>query len=601
MQTQPITIKDLKEFGHGHPQFVDRTPAYFAGRCLVDALQFLRNDPKWPARSGHLVNAHAIRLCWGCLNDLGGGRAKRIQSSVTETYERLRLGRNTEVPFYGDDFWDWANILEAMVSVVDSLKDTRRKDDLAADINEFYEHVKDHLAGGLILNKPGAEEWPGPAIPTAAYRLLKRAQEYIEDKSGFEACLNELKSKALTSIDDDGKYLGYSVRPEYYQWHLGQVVAEFHEEADLQRKALSYIKDIDELNEIRDQAYALARVVQGALAVGDKHNSEPALKKLYGCEDTTRPLGSGIVGDHPKASLNALESLWESLKEEPDELEKIAEMVDVLVAAHTRTNRIGILVAVERERNACIAQFEADGAKQSDKGGVVEINHNDYELVILTGKAIIGATFATGNLIKEHRVTRVMMVGIAGSLGRTVKHQFKGPKIGDVVIATATAEYALRTKVRKKKTNAPVPFESSVWTTLPTDLSLFARAHEAALKLGDEFTVYDGRSVEDKTIVYEGLIVTGNGIKDNPKEKRNILKERPGGLAVAEEGFPAALLSLQYGIPYLEIRGISDLAQGDKEEQQLNAEQEEHDQNLAATNAAKVALAVTKSLSKSWQ
>ena len=123
MQTQPITIKDLEE-EEKRPQFSDRTPAYFAGRCLLDALQFLRNDPKWPARSGHLVNAHAIRLCWACLNDLGGGRAKRIQSLVNETYEGLRMGRNTEIPFYGDDFWDWANILEAMVSVVDTLKDT---------------------------------------------------------------------------------------------------------------------------------------------------------------------------------------------------------------------------------------------------------------------------------------------------------------------------------------------------------------------------------------------------------------------------------------------------------------------------------------------
>lgn len=54
MQTQPITIKNLQE-EEDRPQFSDRTPACFAGRCLLDALQFLRNDPKWPARSGHLV------------------------------------------------------------------------------------------------------------------------------------------------------------------------------------------------------------------------------------------------------------------------------------------------------------------------------------------------------------------------------------------------------------------------------------------------------------------------------------------------------------------------------------------------------------------
>jgi nucleoside phosphorylase len=595
MQTQPITIKDLQEL-ESQPQFSDRTPAYFAGRCLLDALQFLRNDPKWPARSGHLVNAHAIRLCWECLTDLGGGRAKRIQSYVKETYERLRLGRNRKVPFFGDDFWDWAYILDAMVSVEGVLKDAELKKDLTADVNEFYRRVNKHPNRGLSLNKPGDQEWPGPAIPTAAHRLLRRARKHIEDTSGFQACLNDLKARAITPINN-GAYLGRKVRPEYHQWHLGQVVAEFGADAVTQRQALSHISDIDELNEIRDQAYALARVVQGALAVGDRDNSDAALEKLYEREDLSRPLGTGIVGDHPKASMNALEALWPSLREEPDEMEKIGEMVDVLVAAHRRTNRIGILVALERERNACIDQFEADGAKRKNHGDVVEINHADYDLVILTGKAVIEAAVATGNLINKHRVTRVMMVGIAGSLGQHVGRRFKGPKIGDVVIATATAEYALRTKVRKKRINAPVPFNNSVWTTLPTDLSLFARAHEAGLKIQAELAEHEGR----KTILYEGLIVTGNGIKDHAKEKQNILKERPGGLAVAEEGFPAALLSLQYGIPYLEIRGISDLAQGDKKKQGDDAKTEERDQNLAATNAAKVAVALTKSLSKSWQ
>lgn len=347
MQTQPITIKDLQD-EEKRPQFSDRTPAYFAGRCLLDALQFLRNDPKWPARSGQLVNAHAIRLCWGCLNDLGGGRANRIQSLVDETYERLRLGRNRKAPFYGDDFWDWAYILDAMVSVSDISNDAERKKDLTDDVKEFYRRVVKHPNRGLSLNKPGDKEWPGPAVPTAAHRLLRSARKYIKGTPGLKPCLNDLKTRALTPIAN-GKYLGRKVRPEYHQWHLGQVVAEFGAHSGPQHKALN-INGIDDLNEIRDQAYALARVVQGALAVNDKVLAEAALDKLYECEDLSRPLGSGIVGDHPKASLNALEALWESLRREPDELKKVAEMVDALVAAHRRTNRIGILVALERER-----------------------------------------------------------------------------------------------------------------------------------------------------------------------------------------------------------------------------------------------------------
>src|SRR6185437_13265109 len=462
MQTQPITIKDLQALGDAHMKIDQLTSEYFAGRCLLDALQFLRNDPKWPARSGHLVNAHAIRLCWGCLKDLGEDYSKRIELYVKETFERLRLGRNRAVPFYGDDFWDWAYILEAMVSVSDTFPDDRSKKNLADEVNEFYRSVNERLDCGLSLNKSGVEEWFGPATPTAAHRLLRTAKDYVEDKSGFEACLSNLKSKALEPINN-GEYLERAVRPEYHQWHLGQVVAEFGEDAKVQREALNNIKDIDSLNDIRDKAYALARVVQGALAVGDKHNSDAALAKLYECENLSRPLGSGIVGDHPKASLNTLEAIWQSLR--PADLKKIARMVDMLIAAHKRTNRIGILVALKRERDACIAQFEADGAKQTEIGDVVEINHKDYEVVILTGKAIIEAAVVTANLINEHDVTRVMMVGIAGSLGqplgrkskgqrkskgrRKFKPQpiFKGPLIGDIVIATSTAEYGLRQKV----------------------------------------------------------------------------------------------------------------------------------------------------------
>ena len=456
---------------------------------------------------------------------------------------------------------------------------------MAADINEFYRSVNANLTNGLMLNKSGASQWPGPAIPTAAYRLLTRAQEYIEDKSRFNACLSKLKRQALTPIKD-GMHLKRKVLPEYHQWHLGQVVAEFREKAKLQRRALSNIKNIDDLNEIRDQAYALSRVVQGALAVGDTDNSDPALKKLYECENLSRPLGSGIVGDHPKASLNALEAVWQSLK--PADSRKFGRWW-MLIAAHKRTNRTGILVALSRERDACVEQFTNDGAKQTKNRRIVELKHKDYEVVIVSGKANIAAAVVTGNLIKDQLVTRVLMVGIAGSLGQTDDQGKISPDKGDVVIATSTVPFEIRLTVRDTATAMPVPYGDSNWEILPTDVTLFAHAHDAS------------SSIKRKFKVHEGMIVTVNGVKDHLKEKDRILKKYPGGLAIAEEGFPAALESLDRGVPYLEIRGISDLAQGDKLKQQKVRGQEKRDQNLAATNAAKVALALTKSLSKSWQ
>jgi nucleoside phosphorylase len=583
MQAPPITLKDLivkKEF----KRFSGETPADLAGRCLLDALEFLRIDPKWSARFGPLMNAHAIRLCWCCVKKLKRDDvALRIHPLVELTYGYLLGERQNEVPFYGDDFWDWAYILEAMLTVHDGVKTEDREKALEYELAEFYRAVKDNLNDGLTLNKPG--EWFGPAIPTAAHRLLTMARRYIKNKSELAGCLAELKKQALTPIANN-KYLGRLVQPAYQHWHIGQVVAEFPQDTAPQQRELRKLDKIRKLRDRTERAYSLARVLQGAVAVKDEVTRRAALKMLYGCENQSRPLGTGIIGDQVKASLNTLEAIWPSLN--ASDFKEIKDMLDAFLAAQKRWNRVGVLVALERERDACIQQFEVDGATVSGED-VIVVDHPDYEAVIITGKALLGATHATLNLIKEHGATRTLMVGIAGSLGEDDEGgKFKGPVIGDVVIATATAGYRLREKVRETVTDAPVPFSKTTWNVLPADVTLFAHSHRAWLNLKRKLTVH------------EGLIVTGNGIKDDQNEKRKVREKWPGGLAVAEEGFASALGCLHYNIPYLEIRGISDLAQGDKQEQKSDPKKEERDQKLAAVNAAKIALALVKSLSKRW-
>jgi nucleoside phosphorylase len=583
MQTRPLTLKDL-QVKTGLKRFSDSTPAHLAGRCLLDALEFLRIDPKWSTRFGPLMNAHAMRLCWRCVKELKRKDvAVRIRHLVELTYDYLLQERHNDIPFYGDDFWDWAYILEAMVTVRKDLKTDDRDQALSDDIRAFYIAVQDHLKDGLTLNKPG--EWFGPAVPTAAHRLLTLAGDYIEDKAQLKRYLIQLRRQALIPIANN-KYLEHKVQPSYHHWHLGQVIAEFKVPKATRLQALGKLDKITKLTDKVERAYALARVLQGAIAVNDAKTRQYALKMLYLCENHSRPLGAGIVADQVKASLNTLEAIWPSLK--ADDFKEIKSMLDALLAAQRGSNRTGILVALERERDACIEQFRADLAKISGED-VVSVKHPDYEAVILTGKALIGATHATLNLIKEQGVSRTLMVGIAGSLGQNDRQgKFQGPVIGDVVIATATGGYRLREKVRETVTDAPVPFEKSTWEVLPADVTFFAHAHRASLDLKRKFKVH------------EGLIVTGNGIKDHPKEKKKVRAKWPGGLAVAEEGFASALGCLHYDIPYLEIRGISDLAQGDKAKQKSTPGQEERDQKRAAANASKIALALVKSLSKSW-
>jgi nucleoside phosphorylase len=124
---------------------------------------------------------------------------------------------------------------------------------------------------------------------------------------------------------------------------------------------------------------------------------------------------------------------------------------------------------------------------------------------------------------------------------------------------------------------------------IPTDPELFRLAHEVASQMKGEMRY-----------VYEGTIVSGTGIKDSPKEKQEVLTEFPGGLAVEEEGYAMGLVCLAHHVPYLNIRGISDRAEGDKEQQKQESTVEDHEQRSAARLAARLAVKVAIRLSERW-
>lgn len=420
---------------------------FLAGRCLVDALEFLRIAPRFSTRFSVLLNAHAMRLSLGCVKDLNRTDvAARIQDDVLTAYDYIQVNGSENVPFFGDDFWDWAYVLEALVTVFEAFSDSKRGEVLNQDLKAFYREVHRYLDSGLAVGTP--EEWFGPAMPTAAFRLLIRSRRYLVKERGVPKCLNDLKKLALERIQDR-MYRGRPVRPLYYHWHVGQVIAQFPKEA---RDQMEQLRDFDKtvagLTEPSDRAYALARVIQGAFAVRDDTTSQKAVSMLYKCQTKTCPLGTGIVGYNVKASLNTLEALWPKFAE-GDHVE-INSMLDALLAARRRVKRIGILVALDRERDACKDSFEKDGAAVRPKDDdVLEVEHMDYLVVIIKGKALLAATEATASLIKKHRVTRTITVGIAGSLGQAVEDgRFRGPVKGAVVIATATAAYRVREKVR---------------------------------------------------------------------------------------------------------------------------------------------------------
>ena len=129
-------------------------------------------------------------------------------------------------------------------------------------------------------------------------------------------------------------------------------------------------------------------------------------------------------------------------------------------------------------------------------------------------------------------VDLVVCAGVAGALADSVG-------VGDVVVATATVEHDFYSGVLGR---VPPGFDGS-------------REHLARLA----GTVGEG---EARFRVHFAPIASGDeGISDAVRKRE--IHARTEALAVAFEGAGGARSALFSGIPYLEVRGISDMAEGD--------------------------------------
>jgi nucleoside phosphorylase len=597
--------------------FRDKEKSALAGRCLLDTLEYLRAIPQYSAQFRQVTNAHTIRLACRCLSDPHLDRRQvldRMKFRILDTCRKLREKRNDTPPHYGDDFWDWAIVIESLIEVQSCFPNTvidgsTVTDDAVIDghLKSFYESVEAKIDGGLTAPESGAE-WYGPATAVVAYRLLDRFKDRFN--GNVVEILEKLREQALEPIEN-GCYRGKEVPPYQILWHYGQVVAEFLTEATApQAQAIADLSALkpEVTPAIADRVYALARVLQGALKLSNKALIDESLKRLFRFEATDRPLGQGILGENVKGPLNVLEALWPWVQ--PGQKLQIGAMIDALLQAQVRTNTVGIVVAIDHEAKAARKAFCKAKAKISESGdATMFVEHADYRAVICQGKALIDVTEATHTLIKQHKVKWLIMFGIAGSLGSFVKSRskknsrnkkksrnkkiyFKGPDKGQVVAATSLAPFRIYDKVRTEIVNAKVPFHGDNWLSVPTDPTLFALAHEAGQK---QF----GTKLFEK-MYHEGLIVTGTGIKDGIKVKHEIHREFAGGLAVETEGYAVALIAMHNDIPCMVIRGISDRAQGDKKKQGKKPKKEKAEQSKAALAAAKITVGVVELLSQQW-
>ena len=67
-------------------------------------------------------------------------------------------------------------------------------------------------------------------------------------------------------------------------------------------------------------------------------------------------------------------------------------------------------MAIPRERDACVREFKRAGAMVEERDDVVEIEHADYRVVVITGKALIAATGGATSCLRKWRTESIRTI-----------------------------------------------------------------------------------------------------------------------------------------------------------------------------------------------
>jgi nucleoside phosphorylase len=538
----PIFASDLHDYGIGETAWFDtNSPRALAGRCLLDALEYLRMARKFPTADWQRVNATTIRLVHHCLIDAALNRGdvlNRVTREIEVICEQLLASRQYQIPFYGNDFWDWASVVDALCEVQAV---SRSAAEIAArELEQFRRSVQNRLPVGLSIDDPD-REWYGPATAARVYRLL-------DHRAGpFDPSLRqELRSQALQTVDN-GSYRGRTIASWQLHWHYGQVVGEFQRSAIEQASQLADFSWLFAPIGSSERALVLARILQGAYAVKDRRTIATALEELYSCQTPTHPLGQGLLGGSVEASLDVLEVLWPQL--DAGEKGGIGAMLDALLFLHSQANTIGFVVTTPDEVDDLIAAMGASARLEQRNATRALVRHPSFHATICQGQSLAEVASATTKVIKEQGAQWVIMPGTAEALGPTVPHEkdgvhFIGAGAGDLLIATSLAPFGIRDQVHEVLGVADPPFPGSGWMIMPTDPDLCRLAHNAAESLGEDFRVF-----------FEGMIVTHDAHMSDADEE-DIIAAFPGALAVEDTGYMTGLTCLSHGIPCLNIRGL---------------------------------------------
>ncbi|WP_370672707.1 5'-methylthioadenosine/adenosylhomocysteine nucleosidase [Leuconostoc lactis] len=195
--------------------------------------------------------------------------------------------------------------------------------------------------------------------------------------------------------------------------------------------------------------------------------------------------------------------------------------------------KIGIITPMAEEKITLIAALEDVTTKQHGGTEITSGRYKGHE-VILTESGIgkVAAASATALMIDNFEPDLVVNTGSAGALDLDLK-------IGDEVIGTQVAY-----------SDVDVTVFGYAYGQVPNK-PLYYEADPTVVK-----------DFEQLAPVKEGLIVSGDQFVQDTAKKR-ILTHFPEALVAEMEAAAVAQVAYQFGTPFIVLRGVSDLANGD--------------------------------------
>lgn len=198
--------------------------------------------------------------------------------------------------------------------------------------------------------------------------------------------------------------------------------------------------------------------------------------------------------------------------------------------------KIGIIGAMEEELKVLKENLKNVTTWEKGEHLFFSGTYGRHEVIAVRsgiGKVMSAVTSAI--MIQEYGVNAVINTGSAGGIG-------EGLQVGDVVIADRTCYH-----------DVDVTGFGYEYGQLP-GMPLY---YEASRYLVDQGMM---AAKKNNLSVKKGLIVTGDSFVNDDEKIKEILEHFPDALACEMEGAAIAQACMQFNVPYLVVRAMSDTA-----------------------------------------